>query len=103
MAFSDSVLQAEHALASHQSDPANRRRLRWRARRGLLENDLVLVRFFDRYESALTDADINGLDTLLDLPDNDLLDLIFERRPDSALLSDSQVDALRVLQLLKKV
>ncbi|MEK9777264.1 MAG: succinate dehydrogenase assembly factor 2, partial [Quisquiliibacterium sp.] len=29
--------------ASHQTDPARRRRLRWRARRGLLENDLLLT------------------------------------------------------------
>jgi antitoxin CptB len=102
MAFSDSVLHAEHGLASHQSDPANRRRLRWRARRGLLENDLVLIRFFEKYEASLTDADIAGLDRLLDLPDNDLLDLIFERKPASSVLSESEKDALRVLALLQK-
>jgi antitoxin CptB len=102
MSFSDSVLQAEHGLASHQSDPANRRRLRWRARRGLLENDLVLIRFFEKYESSLTDADITGLDKLLDLPDNDLLDLIFERKPVDTVLHNSEIDALRVLSLLQK-
>ena len=31
-------------MTTHQSDPANRARLRWRARRGLLENDLILGR-----------------------------------------------------------
>jgi antitoxin CptB len=102
MSFSDSVLQAEHGLASHQSDPANRRRLRWRARRGLLENDLVLIRFFDKHEASLDDADIAGLDRLLDLPDNDLLDLIFDRKPTSSVLGDSEKDALRVLALLQK-
>ncbi|MGU7785392.1 succinate dehydrogenase assembly factor 2, partial [Burkholderia sp. PU8-34] len=35
---------------SHQSDPHRRARLRWRARRGLLENDLIFDRFFSRYE-----------------------------------------------------
>jgi antitoxin CptB len=99
---SDSVLQAEHGLASHQSDPANRRRLRWRARRGLLENDLVLIRFFDKHEQTLTDADILGLDRLLDLPDNDLLDLIFERKPVNTVLNNAEEDALRVLALLQK-
>jgi antitoxin CptB len=29
----------------HQSDPLRRARLRWRARRGLLENDLIFERF----------------------------------------------------------
>ena len=28
-------------MTTHQSDPANRARLRWRSRRGLLENDLM--------------------------------------------------------------
>jgi antitoxin CptB len=102
VAFSDSVLQAEHGLASHQSDPANRRRLRWRARRGLLENDLVLIRFFEKHEESLTNEDIAGLDRLLDLPDNDLLDLIFERKPVNTVLDDSENDALRVLALLQK-
>ena len=65
--------------SSHQSDPAQRRRLRWRARRGLLENDLVLTRFLDRHEASLDDAEVAGLDALLDLTDNDLLDLILGR------------------------
>jgi antitoxin CptB len=64
---------------AHQSDPARRRRLRWRARRGLLENDLVLTRFLDRHEGELTDDQVVGLDGLLDLTDNELLDLILGR------------------------
>lgn len=64
----------------HQADPVRRRRLRWRARRGLLENDLVLTRFFDRYETDLSDELVAGLDALLDQPDNDLLDFILARR-----------------------
>jgi antitoxin CptB len=102
MALVDSVLQSEPGLASHQSDPANRRRLRWRSRRGLLENDLVLGRFFDQHEAHLTNADIAGLDRLLDLPDNDLLDLIFERKPAATVLLENESDALRVLALLQK-
>src|SRR5690606_23276112 len=31
-----------------------RARLRWRARRGLLENDLIITRFLDEYETQLT-------------------------------------------------
>ena len=37
---------------SHQSDPHRRARHRWRARRGLLENDLLLERFFSRGSTA---------------------------------------------------
>jgi antitoxin CptB len=82
----------------HQSDPVRRRRLRWRSRRGLLENDLVLQRFLDRHEAALSDADVAGLDRLLDLADNELLDLMLARtEPDDGL----DPDARRVLQLLR--
>jgi antitoxin CptB len=62
----------------------------------------VLIRFFEKHEESLTNDDIVGLDRLLDLPDNDLLDLIFERKPASTVLNDSEKDALRVLALLQK-
>jgi antitoxin CptB len=64
---------------THQSDPANRARLRWRARRGLLENDLILTRFLDAHEEALTDDEVDALSRLLDLADNPLMDLILAR------------------------
>lgn len=70
---------AEADGVAHQADAARRRRLRWRARRGLLENDLLLTRFLDRYEGRLSDGEVAGLDFLLDLPDNELLDLILMR------------------------
>ena len=38
-----------------------RRRLRWRARRGLLENDIIITRYLDRQESGLTAADVLAL------------------------------------------
>ena len=64
--------------SSHQSDPLRRARLRWRARRGLLENDLIFERFFSRYEHDLSDADVGVLTSLLELSDNDLMDLLLE-------------------------
>jgi antitoxin CptB len=82
---------------SHQHDPVRRRRLRWRARRGLLENDLVLTRFLDRNEQTLSDADVAGLDELLELTDNDLMDLILGRSEPQGL----EPDALRVLEQLR--
>jgi len=56
-----------------------RARLRWRARRGLLENDLIITRFLDRYENQLTDTDVSALTQLFDMGDNDLLDVLLGR------------------------
>ena len=66
-------------MTTHQSDPANRARLRWRSRRGLLENDILLTRFLDAHEESLSDDDVDALTRLLDLADNPLLDLILGR------------------------
>ena len=87
--------------SDHQSDPARRRRLRWRARRGLLENDLVLTRFFERYEAEMSDADVVGLDQLLDATDNELLDLILARVEPSG--AQATPEARSVLARLRTV
>ena len=63
----------------HQADPKRRARLRWRARRGLLENDIVLTRFLDRHEDALSDDDVGALTQLFELSDNELMDVILAR------------------------
>jgi antitoxin CptB len=55
------------------------RRLRWRARRGLLENDLLIGRFLERQADALNAADAELLARLLDLSDNELLELLLGR------------------------
>jgi antitoxin CptB len=55
-------------------------KLRWRCRRGLLENDLLIERFFARAE-PLSEDDASALALLMELADNDLLDLFFGRRP----------------------
>ena len=54
-------------------------RLRWLCRRGMLENDLVLSRFLARRGSAITEEEVAMLDSLLELPDNELWDLIAGR------------------------
>jgi antitoxin CptB len=64
---------------THQADPVKRARLRWRSRRGLLENDLILTRFLDRYENVLTDDEVDAFSTLMDLSDSDLLDVLLAR------------------------
>ena len=55
-------------------------RIRWRSRRGMLENDLVLTRFLDGKGALMTEAEVAMLDRLLELSDNDLWDLITGRQ-----------------------
>lgn len=79
-------------------------KLKWRCRRGLLENDLLIARFFVRYESSLTLAQAQGLSDLMDLSDNDLLDLLLKRKqPDEVLdgpyFSDQTLEVLGMLQV----
>ena len=45
----------------------------------MLENDLIMTRFLDQHESGLSDADVEAVDSLMDLSDNALLDLILGR------------------------
>ena len=55
-------------------------RLRWRCRRGMLENDLILERFLDARGEAITELEIAALDRLLELSDNELWDLLSRRQ-----------------------
>ena len=73
-------------------------KLRWRCRRGLLENDLFVERFFQRHAHSLTHFQARGLALLMDLSDNDLLDLLLGRTPAPSDVSD---EFTAVLQLLR--
>lgn len=54
----------------------NLERVRWRARRGLLELDIVLGRFIDARYAQLGVTERDVFDALLDMPDNTLWDMI---------------------------
>ena len=74
-------------------------KLHWRCRRGLLENDLFIAQFFERYESSLTERHAAGLLELMDLADNDLLDILLRRRePEGALNTPNVQDVLAMLR-----
>jgi antitoxin CptB len=60
-------------------DPRQRERLRWRSRRGLLENDLLLTRYLDVHLGTMAWEEMEVLDRLLLLDDNNLLDLLMGR------------------------
>ena len=70
-------------------------RIRWRCRRGLLENDLILTRFLDAHGAGLTDEHVVMLDKLLELADNELWDLIAARAEPSDPTVWPLVDELR--------
>lgn len=74
-------------------------KLRWRCRRGLLENDLFIERFFNRFDGQITQSHARGLYALMALPDNDLLDLFLARKePDGDWCTDEVRDVLQRLR-----
>ncbi|WP_101046592.1 succinate dehydrogenase assembly factor 2 [Macromonas nakdongensis] len=86
----DNALLDERALS----------KLKWRCRRGLLENDLFIERFFARHESGITVRQARALNALMDLADNDLLDLLLQRsEPQDALATEEVVELLGVLRI----
>ncbi len=74
-------------------------KLRWRCRRGLLENDLFIERFFTRRESRMTVGQARGMYALMDLSDNDLMDLLLRRKELQPEISTDEVR--EVLDLLR--
>ena len=76
-------------------------KLRWRCRRGMLENDLFIERFFVRHEGRLTPRHADALTRLMDLSDNDLLDLLLRRKEPGDDLNSPDVH--EVLELLRPV
>jgi antitoxin CptB len=78
-----------------------RRRLFWRARRGLLENDLILERFLRTEGETLDRRAADALASLLELGDNELLDLFLRRAELRAPLDTEDVRA--VLARLRRV
>ena len=61
-------------------DQTSLNRLRWRCRRGMLENDLILTRFLDSRGDQITDAELVALDSMLQLSDNDLWEMLSGRQ-----------------------
>jgi antitoxin CptB len=80
-------------------------KLRWRCRRGLLENDLFIERFFNKYAPTLTVKQAQGLNVLMDLSDYDLLDLHLARKSLDEMLASSPdlncSEAREVLAMLR--
>ena len=78
-------------------------RLRWRCRRGMLENDLFLERFLQRHAATLTERQAGCLQDLLELSDNDLLDLHLGKKTLAQVDANLDRDDVgEVLEMLRK-
>jgi antitoxin CptB len=78
-------------------------KLKWRCRRGLLENDIFIDRFFRRFETGITVKQAQGLSVLMDLSDNDLLDLHLARKTPAEVNADLvRDDVTEVLSMLRE-
>jgi len=62
----------------------------------MLENDLVLTRFLAARGESMTELEIAMLDRLLDLPDNELWDIISGRQQPNDASVAPLVTALRI-------
>jgi antitoxin CptB len=76
-------------------------KLRWRCRRGLLENDLFIASFFERFDKTLNVRQADALGVLMDLSDNDLLDLFLARKSLSQV--EATLDSADFHEILKMV
>ncbi len=74
-------------------------KLRWRCRRGLLENDLFIERFFNRFAPQMTVGQARGMYVLMDLSDNDLMDLLMRRKPLGSDIESEEVSEVLTLLL----
>ena len=85
------MAQRQEPLPSHAAiDARALSKLRWRCRRGLLENDLLLDRFFAT-RPTVSEAEAEGLRLLMELADNDLLDILLGRQKPPANLDRHEV------------
>jgi succinate dehydrogenase / fumarate reductase iron-sulfur subunit/antitoxin CptB len=75
MKFMDSANSGLSAVNCKQ-ETVNYKRMMWRARRGLLELDIVLGRFIEAQYADLTEAEMLVFDGFLDGADNPLWDMI---------------------------
>ncbi len=89
-------------MSQERLDERGLSKLKWRCRRGLLENDLFIERFFARHENQITVKQSQALSALMGLGDNDLLDLHLSRKTLAHVSPELDRDDVReVLEMLK--
>ena len=75
--------QKDAAMTDHSgNDDARRRRLLWRAtHRGIKEMDLILGGFVTRHVARLDDARLSDLESIMDIPDQEMLAWATKQEP----------------------
>ena len=92
-----------HQFGDELLDERGLSKLKWRCRRGLLENDLFIERFFERFADTLTVRQATALGLLMDLSDNDLLDVQLARKSLAQVAAPlDREDVQEVLSMLRK-
>ena len=92
-----------HQLRDELLDERGLSKLKWRCRRGLLENDLFIERFFKKFSDTLTVRQAAALGLLMDLSDNDLLDVQLARKSLAEVSGPLDCeDVQEVLSMLRK-
>lgn len=83
-------------LPSPDSLDARRRRLLFRAtHRGTYENDLLVGSFVRARIAQFSDAELDALEDLMELPDTDLADWLTGRQPIPAAVASPMLRAMR--------
>ena len=78
---------------------ARLKKLRFRAwRRGFREADLILGPFADKHVSAMTPAELDAFEVLLDQPDQDLYAWIVETLPTPAEFDHEIMNRIKVFR-----
>jgi len=70
-------------------------RVRWRSRRGLLELDIVLGRFIEKYYDGLDLTERQTFEEMLDMPDNSLWDMIAGRQQATQIEQQALLEKIR--------
>ena len=84
---------------NNATDDRKHARIRWHARRGLLENDLILTRFLDAQLTELDATEMGLLEELLQWTDNDLLDVLMGRKKCEDVRLNPMVERIKAAQL----
>jgi len=71
---------SEQETLNREEQAAMLQRVRWRCRRGLLELDIIFVRFIEAKYLQLSVEERQTFEALLDLPDNPLWDMVSGRK-----------------------
>jgi antitoxin CptB len=80
----------------------NLERVRWRSRRGLLELDIVLGRFVETHYNQLSEIEKLEFETMLDIPDNPLWDMI-AGRAERGVQEATRIEQQALLQKIRSV